>query len=149
MHVGIEAQRILRRKKHGMEIVALELIRNLQYIDHKNKYTVFARHGQDENAIKSTPNFKVEKFSAITYVDWEQFRLPGKVTSEKIDLLHCTSNTAPLSMSVPLILTLHDIIYIEATNFKGSTYQNMGNLYRRYIVPKIVKKAELVLTVSE
>jgi glycosyltransferase involved in cell wall biosynthesis len=149
MYIGIEAQRILRRKKHGMEIVALELINNLQKIDLENTYTVFTRNGQDESAVNSTSNFEIERFSSISYVDWEQLRLPSRVKSKKIDLLHCTSNTAPLTLSVPLILTLHDIIFIEKTDFKGSAYQNLGNLYRKYIVPKIVKKAELIVTVSE
>jgi glycosyltransferase involved in cell wall biosynthesis len=148
MHIGIEAQRILRKKKHGMEIVALELIKNLQQIDLKNNYVVFARNGQDENAIRCSSNFEIDKFSSISYVDWEQMGLPAKIASKKIDLLHCTSNTAPLSTSVPLILTLHDIIFIEGTNFKGSAYQNMGNLYRKYIVPKIVRKADVIVTVS-
>jgi glycosyltransferase involved in cell wall biosynthesis len=149
MYIGIEAQRILRRKKHGMEIVAVELINNLQKIDVENTYTVFARNGQDENAVNSTSNFEIDRFSSISYVDWEQLRLPSRIKSKKVDLLHCTSNTAPLTLSVPLILTLHDIIFIEKTDFKGSAYQNLGNLYRKYIVPKIVKKAELIVTVSE
>jgi glycosyltransferase involved in cell wall biosynthesis len=149
MHIGIEAQRILRKNKHGMEIVALELIKNLQKIDLENRYVVFARKGPDENAIKCSSNFEIDKFSSISYADWEQIRLPARIRSKKIDLLHCTSNTAPLATSVPLILTLHDIIFIEGTNFKGTTYQNLGNLYRKYIVPRIVKKANLIITVSE
>ena len=48
-----------------------------------------------------------------------------------------------------MILTLHDIIYLENLNFKGSNYQNFGNLYRRIVVPKLVEKSELVITVSE
>ena len=48
-----------------------------------------------------------------------------------------------------MILTLHDIIYLENLNFKGSNYQNFGNLYRRIVVPKLVEKSDLVITVSE
>ena len=149
MRIGIEAQRILRKKKHGMDVVALELIKNLQKIDQQNEYVIFSRHGEDEKTIAETKNFKVEKFSSFTYADWEQIKLKKAIKSQQIDLLHCTANTAPLSLSVPLILTLHDIIYLEQVDFKGTAYQNLGNLYRRYIVPKIVKKAALVLTVSE
>lgn len=149
MRIGIEAQRILRKKKHGMDVVALELIKNLQEIDHQNQYVIFSRNGEDENAIAETKNFKVQKFSSFTYADWEQVKLKKAIQSQQIDLLHCTANTAPLFLSVPLILTLHDIIYLEKVDFKGTTYQNFGNLYRRYVVPKIVKNAELILTVSE
>lgn len=149
MRIGIEAQRILRPKKHGMDVVALELIKNLQEIDKQNEYVIFVRDDKDENAITETSNFKIEKISSFTYADWEQVKLKKAVRSNKIDLLHCTANTAPLSVNVPLIVTLHDIIYLEKVDFKGTAYQNLGNLYRRYIVPKIAKKAELLITVSE
>jgi glycosyltransferase involved in cell wall biosynthesis len=149
MRIGIEAQRIFRPKKHGMDVVAIELIKNLQQLDHKNEYVVFSRKGVEDNTIIDTSNFIVDKSSAFTYVDWEQFQLPRKLKSRKIDLLHCTANTAPLSCPVPLVLTLHDIIYLENVDFKGTAYQNLGNLYRRWLVPKIVNKASLILTVSE
>jgi len=149
MRIGIEAQRIFRPKKHGMDVVAIELIKNLQQLDYKNEYVIFSRKGVDDNTIVETSNFTLDKFSALTYVDWEQFQLPGKLKSRKIDHLHCTANTAPLKCSIPLLLTLHDIIYLENVDFKGTAYQNLGNLYRRWLVPKIVNKASLILTVSE
>jgi glycosyltransferase involved in cell wall biosynthesis len=149
MRIGIEAQRIFRPKKHGMDVVAIELIKNLQQLDHKNEYVIFSRKGVEDNTIVETSNFQLNKFSAITYADWEQIQLPRKLNKSKIDLLHCTANTAPLRCSVPLLLTLHDIIYLENLDFKGTAYQNLGNLYRRWLVPEIVKKASLILTVSE
>ena len=38
MKIAIEAQRIFRTNKHGMDFVALESIRELQKIDHENEY---------------------------------------------------------------------------------------------------------------
>ncbi len=43
MKIGIEGQRIFRKKKHGMDMVALELIKNLQIIDQENEYFIFVR----------------------------------------------------------------------------------------------------------
>lgn len=148
MKIGIEAQRILRPKKHGMDVVAIELIKNLQAIDQKNEYIIFAGTGVND-VIGETSNLHLNTFSSATYADWEQIRLPGKVKEERVDLLHCTANTAPAFLSVPLIVTIHDIIYLEQVGFKGTAYQNIGNLYRRFVVPKIAKKANLILTVSE
>jgi glycosyltransferase involved in cell wall biosynthesis len=45
-------------------------------------------------------------------------------------------------------LTVHDIIYLENIDFKGSAYQNAGNLYRRLFAPPAIKKAKLIITVS-
>jgi glycosyltransferase involved in cell wall biosynthesis len=148
MKIGIEAQRIFRPKKHGMDVVAIELIKNLQEIDKANEYVVFGRSGVND-VLSESVNLRVNVFPSLTYADWEQFHLVRKVKKEKPDLLHCTANTAPLSVSVPFIVTIHDIIYLEQVDFKGTTYQNLGNLYRRFIVPKIAKRAKLILTVSE
>lgn len=148
MRIGIEAQRIFRPRKHGMDVVAIELIKNLQEIDKANEYIIFGRNGVND-AFPETSNFHIHTFSSFTYADWEQISLTKKIKKEKLDLLHCTANTAPLFLSVPLIVTIHDIIYLEQVNFKGTSYQNLGNLYRRFIVPKIAKKAKLILTVSK
>jgi len=47
-----------------------------------------------------------------------------------------------------MIVTVHDIIYIEETNFGGSAYQNFGNLYRKFVVPHAIKHAKKIVTVS-
>jgi glycosyltransferase involved in cell wall biosynthesis len=149
MKIGIEAQRIFRRKKHGMDIVALELIRNLQKIDEINEYVVFVKNDEDDNVINETDNFRIVRISGAPYPYWEQVLLPKMAHYEKVSLLHCTSNTAPLNLNVPLVLTLHDIIYLEKWNFsQGSYYQILGNLYRRYNVPSAVRKAAQIITVS-
>jgi len=148
MKIGIEAQRIFRPKKHGMDVVAIELIKNLQEIDNENEYHIFGRTGIND-VFSEKSNFYINTFSSFSYADWEQFALVKEVKKQKVDLLHCTANTAPLFLRLPLIVTIHDIIYLEQLNFKGSAYQNLGNIYRRFTVPSIAGKAKIILTVSE
>lgn len=154
MKIGIEAQRIFRKKKHGMDMVALELIRNLQLIDRENEYVVFVKPDVDNKVINSTPNFKIVELKGGFYPFWEQISLPIAAKREGCQLLHCTSNTAPLFTAIPLLVTLHDIIYMESSYFKimrgtGTLYQKFGNAYRRLFVPKIIKKCRKIITVSE
>jgi len=149
MRIGIEAQRIFRKKKHGMDMVALELIKQLQIIDTVNEYFIFVNNVEDIDVLPKTNNFTVVQVKAASYPVWEQYYLPKAVKEYQIDVLHCTSNTAPINLNVPLILTLHDIIYLEKWNFtQGTSYQIVGNLYRRWNVPIVVKKAKHILTVS-
>ena len=85
-----------------------------------------------------------------TYPLWEQMALPRAVKRFKPDLLHCTSNTAPLHCPVPLVLTLHDIIYLEKRQSSSqSWYQEMGWHYRRLVVPRILPKCKKIITVSQ
>ena len=79
---------------------------------------------------------------------WEQLFLVKAIKKINPTFLHCTSNTAPLFSKIPLILTIHDVIYMESINFSGSSYQNFGNLYRRFVVPRAANKASLIITVS-
>ena len=149
MRIGIEAQRIQRKKKHGMDIVAVEIIRQLQRIDQTNTYFIFVKADEDKTVIQETENFKVIELPGKTYADWEQIQLPKAAKKYGLDLLHCTSNTAPIMGKTPLIVTVHDIIYLEKLHFKqGTWYQKLGNVYRRWNVPQIIKKARRVLTVS-
>lgn len=147
--IGIEVQRLFREKKHGMEIVALELIKELQQLDNINEYVLFVKDDNDNNCVPKKPNWKIKILNGRTYFDWEQYSLPKAIKEEKIDFLHSTCNTSAIRLSVPLLLTLHDIYYLEHMNFKGTAYQNFGNLYRRFIVPKIAKKSRFIITVSD
>ena len=132
-----------------MDVVALELIRQIQQLDKQNEYFLFAKEGEDRGCISDTQNFKTVMLNGYTYAGWEQVALPAAVKKFKPDVLHCTANTAPFSCDVPMIVTVHDVIYLEELNFGGSAYQNVGNLYRKMVVPHAIKKAEKIVTVSE
>lgn len=149
MKIAIEAQRLFRRKKHGMEIVALEIIKELQKINTDDSFFVIAKNDLDDQCISATENFIIKKINSKFYPFWEQVSLPQLLKKIKPDILHCTANTAPLFFSGKLVITIHDVIYMESVNFSGSNYQNFGNLYRKFIVPKVAKKATIIITVSE
>jgi len=153
MKIGIEGQRLFRPNKHGMDMVALELIRNLQTLDHENEYYIFVKPDEDDSVLKETKNFKIIQLNARSYPVWEQIALPKAAKKYGCEILHCTSNTAPLFSDIPLVTTLHDIIYMESSYvkiLKGSStpYQKFGNVYRKLTVPQIVKKSQKIITVS-
>lgn len=149
MKIAIEAQRIFRPNKHGMDFVALETIRELQKMDHDNEYFIFVSPGEDR-CLESSENMHIIELKCPTYPLWEQVALPRAVKRIMPDLLHCTSNTAPLHCPVPLVLTLHDIIYLEKRQSSSlSWYQEMGWHYRRLVVPRILPKCKKIITVSQ
>lgn len=148
MRIGIEAQRIFRKNKHGMDYVVLQEIRELQKMDTKNEYFVFVAPGEDI-CLEDTRNFHIFEIGGSFYPLWEQVSLPKAVKELDLDMLHCTSNTAPIFCRVPLILTLHDIIFLEPRDKSNkSLYQNMGWFYRRLVVPRILKRCRRIITVS-
>lgn len=149
MKIAIEAQRIFRKNKHGMDFVALESIRELQRSDKTNEYYILVSPGEDR-CLEETSNFHIVEVKMPSYPLWEQIGLPLALKKIKPDLLHCTSNTAPLYCNVPLVLTLHDVIFMEKRQGKKSSslYQQMGWYYRRWNVPRVLKKCRRIITVS-
>mgnify|MGYP000009152354 FL=1 len=148
MKIAIEAQRIFRPNKHGMDFVALETIRELQKRNDDNQYYIIVAPGEDR-CLENSANLSIIEVKYPTYPLWEQVGLPKVVKRLGVDLLHCTSNTAPLWCPVPLVLTLHDIIYLEPRQHSSpSLYQEMGWYYRRLVVPRILKKCKKIITVS-
>lgn len=150
MKIGIEAQRIFRKNKHGMDYVVLQEIKELQQMDTENEYYVFVKPGED-HCVESTRNVHVVELNCPTYPLWEQWALPRAAKKYGVEILHCTSNTAPIWCDIPLILTLHDIIYLEPRDRrlqKLSRYQDMGRTYRRIVVPRIIKNCKRIITVS-
>jgi glycosyltransferase involved in cell wall biosynthesis len=148
MRIGIEAQRIFRKNKHGMDYVVLQEIKELQKMDTKNEYFVFVAPGEDR-CLEDSKNVHIIEIGGNFYPLWEQFTLPKAAKELNLDMLHCTSNTAPIRCKIPLILTLHDIIFLEPRDKSNkSLYQNLGWFYRRFVVPRILKKCKCIITVS-
>ena len=149
MRIGIEAQRIFRKNKHGMDYVVLEEIKELQKSDTRNEYFVFVAPGED-HCLQDSKHVHIIQIGSNFYPLWEQFSLPRAVSQLNLDMLHCTSNTAPIRCKIPLILTLHDIIFLEPRDKSNkSFYQDMGWRYRRFVVPRILKKCKRIITVSD
>lgn len=149
MKIGIEAQRIFRKNKHGMDFVVLQEIKELQKMDTPHEYFVFVKPGVDR-CIESSEHVHIIEVNCPSYPLWEQWALPRAARKAGVDILHCTSNTAPIWCDIPLVLTLHDIIFLEPRDKKNkSLYQNLGYFYRRWDVPRILKKCRRIITVSD
>lgn len=148
MKIAIEAQRIFRKTKHGMDIVILEVIHELQRHDTSNEYFILVAPGPDK-CLHETANFHIVEVKCFSYPLWEQIAMPLALSKIKPDILHCTSNTAPIFCNIPYILTLHDVIFLERQQRSNkSIYQTFGRLYRKLIVPCILSKCKRIITVS-
>jgi glycosyltransferase involved in cell wall biosynthesis len=81
---------------------------------------------------------------------WEQVSIPSLVREFRTDLFVAPYNTGPLRLpkTVKLLLVVHDLIFLEDLPSSPSMYQNLGRAYRRVITPRILDRANAVLTVS-
>lgn len=148
MKIGIEVQRLFRNKKFGIETSSLELIRALRKLEPKHEYVIFAKDDEDRNCLTPSENLKIKTIGGKLFADFEQFFLPLAARRERVDILHCTGNTRPLFSPVPVVQTLHDVIFMDTIPSGDTFYQQFGNYYRRKIVPLVTPKSQAIITVS-
>ena len=75
---------------------------------------------------------------------WEQFDLYLFAKINKINLLFNFGNTAPILFSKNFI-SIHDLSVFE----KATWYSNSFKIIYRFIIPKLIKRAKHLSTVSE
>jgi glycosyltransferase involved in cell wall biosynthesis len=83
------------------------------------------------------------------YQMWQQISLPYLLHKWRADVFLAPYNTAPLVIPkrAKLILVLHDLILLERFG-APSLRRRMNNQFRRFLIPKAVSRAHIVLTVS-
>ncbi|WKZ60984.1 MAG: glycosyltransferase family 1 protein [Cyclobacteriaceae bacterium] len=149
MKIGIEVQRLFRKERFGIETSALELIHELYKLNTKHTLVVLTKKGANHNLFKGCEEFNFRQVGGKLFIDFEQIFLPIAARNEKLDILHCTGNTTPIYCPVPIVQTLHDIIFMDPIPKTDSLYQRFGNYYRRFIVPIVSKKSKAIITVSQ
>jgi glycosyltransferase involved in cell wall biosynthesis len=85
------------------------------------------------------------------YPLWEQISIPRLVDDYRIHTFLAPFNTAPLRLprSIKLAVVVYDLIFMDRLPLSHSFYQNAGRLYRRFVVPRAIQRAAVVITVSE
>ena len=99
---------------------------------------------------ENNSNLPLVQQGSPRYNIWEQTSLPALLRRTKIDVFLAPYNTAPLYIpsSTRLVLVVHDTILQE--NFKhGNLRRDLYDGYRRFLIRRAARRAEVILTVSE
>jgi len=83
--------------------------------------------------------------SRIKRVAWEQLALPKLVRDLRIDILHSTGNTLPLRLKEKTVVTVADLQYKKYPE----NIPLARRMYLNWFVPRSVRRADLVLTISQ
>lgn len=141
--------RSLQGQPRGMGIYTYSLLAALHRAGCAQRITVFL----DASLPKPVhvPDFPVRLIAGVGgSVMWEQVYLPRALRG--FSLLHSPANAAPYFSPCPVVLTLHDAIFVRRLrDISQVTYmrQILGHFYRRYGYPRCARRATAVITVSE
>lgn len=154
MRVGIDARFITRYPRRGIGSYSLNLVAALVKLSPGIEFFLYISSPDEEGILPRTANVTVRRLSMPAYPLWEHIALPLAARQDRLDILHCLGNTAPFVMpsSVRIVLTLHDVMFLQSGEFVPrpvNRYQVLGRLYRRAVVPHCARSAAHVLTMSE
>lgn len=148
MKIGIDC-RLWSQKGVGRYIK--NLVENLQEIDKKNEYFLFARSQDREDLKIQSSNFKIIDANIPWHSVKEQILFPKILNKEKLDLIHFTYTSLPVFYKGPFVLTVHDLIPFHFTTGRASTkplIYGFKKLGYRFVISKAVRKAKKIIVPS-
>jgi glycosyltransferase involved in cell wall biosynthesis len=154
MRIGIDARFITQFPRRGIGSYSLNVVRELVRLNPEFEFFLYISASDKGQDLPIADNVRVRKLFMPTYPLWEQLALPCAAIRDRLDILHCLGNTAPLllSRSIKLILTLHDVMFLQNEAVlprPTNIYQVIGRLYRRLICPRVARSAGQIITVSD
>jgi len=150
--IGIDA-RFYGPIGKGLGRYTQEIVDNIIKLDLANEYVIFLRK-ENFNSF-SCNNARVKK--VLADIKWyglaEQIILPFYIWRERLDLIHFPHFNVPVLCPVKFIVTIHDLILIKYPTQRATTLApliyKIKNFFYKIVIALAVKRARLVLTVSE
>lgn len=149
MRIGVDATSLLTDQPRGEGKVLLRLYQEIGRLKPDWRY---AFYGQEKGSmLPGIPNGIVRIFDipGFRFESWENIGLPIRAWRDHVDVLHCSSSSAPWYASVPVVMTVHDIIPIlmnkktsghEASRFRGQLLNGLRYARRIVAISESTKK---------
>lgn len=149
MQIGIDA-RLMYHQPAGISRYTRYLLRAIARIDRTDEFIVF-QHRNHQEPILRAPNFRRATLYAPVHSRLEQFMLAVELARFRLNLLHSTDFIPPLRSSVPTVITVHDLAFLQWPHFltqdSASYYGQIDRGVRRashIIVPSESTKSDLI-----
>ena len=143
--------RIMQGRPRGMGVYARSLLRAIARRADRPAITLLADSRLPAPEGLPAGAFEIRRVRGIGgIIAWEQYHLPRAAGS--FDILHCPANGSPLRSRVPVVVTVHDAIFVRRfRDISAVPYprQYVGHLYRTRVYPAALQRAAAVITVSE
>jgi glycosyltransferase involved in cell wall biosynthesis len=152
MRIGIDAH-FASYELRGIGKYVLQLVSRTIQTDQSNEYVVYGDPRMFLEA-KGCGKVRFRNPGALPYPIWEQLVLPLWAHQDRLEVLHCPANTAPVIIprNIKLVITVHDVMYLLTTAVLSASKvrrQQLGKFYRRMVVPRVARRADRIIAVSE
>lgn len=157
MKIGIDARFLTHPQKGGFKTYTESLISALACVDNENEYILYLDRSPDQHTkIPEQTNFSMKVLRQLPFLGmpWrEQVALRVQITKDHVDLFHSPCLTAPLFLGCPLVITIHDMIWLFPEKYSqqgsGSLHWKLMEWYNMFVPSYASKSASAIITVSQ
>ena len=156
-HVAINAQLVSFAESYrnaGVSRYTYTLLDALSRVDDELTCTVFINAQEAIPAAASSlgrsPRMRLvpsrwPTSSAARRILWEQLDLPGQVLRSGAQIFHAPVNVLPERVSLPSIVTIHDLAFVRYPEF----FRPTRRIYQRIFTERSARRAAAIIAVSE
>ncbi|HYR83025.1 MAG TPA: glycosyltransferase family 1 protein [Terriglobia bacterium] len=137
---------VLYGRKSGVGYYCEELLKAMLSMNHADQFYVFSHQPVDLDIAASNGNLKfTNSFHFPVRAFYLHALLPRILDKVQPDLCHYTNFLAPITEDRPYVVTIHDM-GLEVLRY---AHPLAKRLYTKPLVPRVARKAKLILTNSE
>src|SRR3989442_11361350 len=144
MRIGIDAT-VIHGQKSGVATYTEELTLALARLFPQDEFIWFSNRAvETEEAVPS--NIRIERSRLVpTRALWMQSALPALARAERVDVLHFTNSLAPLALTIPYIISIHDM----STRLLPSFHTWKKRKLWEALLPNAARKCKAIVAGSE
>ncbi|MGY6500932.1 MAG: glycosyltransferase family 4 protein [Acidimicrobiales bacterium] len=150
MRIGLNLLYLLPGVVGGTQTYATSLIRALVERDSGDEFRVYVNRESSDLALPDHPavtvvTCPVHASSRPRRYAYEQLRFPDLIAREDLDVLHSLGYVGPLRVSVPHVVTIHDLIYVGFRDHMSARRRAALRLFVR----GTARRSDRVITMSD
>ncbi len=154
LSIGIDARLLADPYVGGMKTYCEELLPALIKLARPHRYTWYVDRPLPEGLTGlGAQVVMVPRVLPIVGMPLrEQFSLPRRMAAQGHDLVHFPCNTGPVSLRSPTVLTLLDVLQLDAWKARPANpkaiWTNMIAAYAAWVMPRLAARALTIITIS-
>ena len=143
LRIGLYAPNMARGTPSGVERSVRGLIDGLAALGGPEEYVLLS-----DAPAPASPNWRrveVPGMGRIARLAYDHGRLAEAAAAERLDVLHCPKSAVPRGLSMPALLTIHDLIFLKSP----ADYGFWWRLYWNRAIRKSAARSRVLLCPSD
>ena len=153
MRVGLDARFLTHPQRGGFKAHLQGVVEGLSRLDSSVELVLYVDREPTPELVPAGSAVDVRVVPGSTPIvgmPWrEQVSLPFAIRNDRLDVFHAPCHTAPMWLRVPLVVTIHDMLWQRPQHAARSVHRLALNRYYRDMTLRAVRRARVVLTVSQ